>query len=110
MRFLLLAAAINASQPHVQWISVGAAWCPSCVKAKADFQPWLTKSKWRVSDQPDAHVRLIDVDVSPEALVQYRVEKLPTFILFRDGVEVERIEGYPGRWHLVKRFLEEHAK
>lgn len=110
MRWMLLAAALSADTPHVQWLSIGAGWCPSCITAKADFKPWLEKSKWRVSDKPDAHIRLIDIDVNPEAVVTHKVELLPTFILLRDGVEVERHVGYPGRKYLAERFIEEYRK
>lgn len=110
IRAMLLAAALSASMPHVQWVMITADWCPSCATSKADFRPWMEKSQWRISEKPDAHVRLMDADDHPEMLVTYRVEALPTFILFRDGKEIERHVGYPGRSVLVRRYIEEHRK
>lgn len=61
-----------------------ASWCAPCrqmapiVKALADEGESITS---------------VDVDQHPELMTKYRVDNIPTFILFKDGVEVRRIVG-----------------
>lgn len=46
---------------------------------------------------------------TPEVELATRVRFTPTFILVRDGVEIDRIEGYPGEdffWGLLEMMME----
>ena len=54
---------------------------------------------------------IVDVE-EPTADLSSRVLFTPTFILVRDGVELDRIEGYPGEdffWGLLGMMLDEHG-
>ena len=54
---------------------------------------------------------IVDVE-EPAADLSSRVLFTPTFILVRDGVELDRIEGYPGEdffWGLLGMMLVEHG-
>ncbi len=90
---------------RIQWLMFTARWCPACQAARADFEPWMTRSGWRISDEVDAHLRLIDGDLHPELVHDYGIASYPTFLLLHDGREEFRSTGYPGRSQLVQRYL-----
>ena len=49
----------------------------------------------------------MDTDRAPEGAAKYDIRSIPTLIIFRDGVEVERSMGFePER---VRAFVEEAA-
>ena len=59
-----------------------------------------------------APLRRIDIHADlPDGLeLKQRLTYTPTFVLVRDGVELSRIEGYPGEdffWGLLNRMLNE---
>jgi thiol-disulfide isomerase/thioredoxin len=92
--------------PRLQWLMFTSQTCGPCRAAKLDFEQWLTASGWRVSDSPDAHVRLIDGDAAPDLLAKYEVTSYPTFILQNGETEFLRHTGYPGRKVLAQEFNE----
>ena len=57
-----------------------------------------------------APLRRLDIDapLPPDLAFAHRPHFTPTFVLMRDGVEVGRIEGYPGEqffWPMLARLL-----
>jgi len=58
-------------------------WCPACQRDK----PKLAELRQR-----GVEVIEIDYDARPELARQYRVRRLPTYIVLKDGEEVERTE------------------
>jgi thioredoxin 1 len=63
-----------------------AAWCPPCRVMK----PVLAEL---ASDRDDLRVVQLDVDNDQRTAAEYGVLSMPTFILFRDGREVQRLVG-----------------
>lgn len=64
-----------------------ASWCPHCKNIAADVTA--------VSDAlvGKAKVGKLDVDESPETAKKYEVRGTPTFIVFKNGQEVEKVSG-----------------
>lgn len=94
----------NQSPSRLQWLMFTSRTCGPCRAAKLDFEPWLTPSGWRISDAPDAHIRLIDGDTNPELLSKYQVTSYPTFVLCQGETEFVRHTRYPGRKALAEEF------
>ena len=63
-----------------------AAWCPPCRVMK----PVLAEL---AADRDDLRVVQLDVDADQRTAGDYGVLSMPTFILFRDGREVQRLVG-----------------
>ena len=62
-------------------------WCGPC-KMIAPIVEEISK------ERTDVTVGKINVDDCTELAVKYRVASIPTLLVIRDGVEVERIVGY----------------
>ena len=71
-----------------------AAWCPPCRVMK----PVLAEL---AAEREDVKVVQLDVDADQRTAAEYGVLSMPTFILFKDGREVQRLVGA-----LPKRRLE----
>lgn len=70
-----------------------ASWCPPC---KA-MEPILHS----IDSEGLASVLKIDADAHIELAQKYNVRSLPTMIIFKDGIEVERIVGAVSKNDLV---------
>lgn len=73
-----------------------ATWCGPCrVMAQILEQ---------VNDQMNERLRIVKIDTEkyPQIASQYRIEALPTLVLFKDGQPVERIEGVAPADQLLK--------
>ncbi len=64
-----------------------ATWCGPC--------EWLTPYLEQAAERGGDRVRVVkvDVDEAPELSIRYGIRSVPTVILFRGGVEVERSIG-----------------
>ena len=82
----------------------GCAWCARWDHEIAEIYPKTQEGRAAPLIRYDIHGN------APEGItLEGRVRFTPTFILARDGVEVERIEGYPGEdffWGLLAMMLE----
>ena len=67
-------------------ICAGATWCSPC-KAIAPFFNSL-KEKY-----PSIKFFKLDIDENQEMARKYKVESIPCFILFKDGLEKDRLVG-----------------
>ena len=77
-----------------------ATWCGPC-KMQA---PVLEQVKQTVGDE--ANIIKIDVDRNPELAQQYRVQSVPTLVLFKDGEAVWRGSGLHQADQLVAKIKE----
>ena len=67
-------------------VDFGATWCGPCQRIAPVFDQLAEGC-------PDALFAKVDVDEVPDASQHYSVSALPTFLVFKDGTEVARIQG-----------------
>lgn len=105
----LLAAALAA--PNLAWAEIsllmaeedGCYWCAKWNAEIAHIYPKTAEGKTAPLQRYDLHSE------TPDVVFQQRVHFTPTFVLVQDGVEVGRIEGYPGEdffWGLLGMMFE----
>jgi thioredoxin-like negative regulator of GroEL len=72
-----------------------APWCTTCKGVKPHV----------ISACADVRVNLafIDTDADPDAAVAKNISSLPTIIIERDGIELDRIVGAIGKSEMAKR-------
>lgn len=80
-----------------------ATWCGPC-KAQA---PILEDVKKQIGDE--ANIVKVDIDQNREAAMAYRVQSVPTLIIFKNGEPVWRAVGVQTAALLVDK-LKEHAR
>ena len=73
-----------------------AEWCGPCKM----IAPILAEISAEYPEQ--IRIAKVDVDQNPSVARQYNVMSIPTMIVFKDGVEVERIVGAKGKAQLVQ--------
>jgi thioredoxin 1 len=69
-------------------------WCNPCKKVKPIVEE-LNR------EQTVANFQIIDVDIEMELAKKFEVRSIPTFILMKDGVEINRITGAQTRDSLI---------
>ena len=69
-------------------VSFGASWCGPCKLMAPALRYLAARRKDRLT------VVKLDVDSSPATPKRYGVENFPVCILFRDGAELLRLDGY----------------
>ena len=67
-------------------IDFTAAWCPPCIHISPIFHTLVAK-------YPQINFRKIDVDKCKDIASEANVQAMPTFIVFKNGEEAERMEG-----------------
>lgn len=72
-----------------------ASWCGPCKMAA----PELEAAEAEVAGK--AVVAKVDIDELPGLTTRYNVKAVPTFVVFRDGKEVNRFTGYKTRKDLL---------
>jgi thioredoxin 1 len=83
--------AVEASKGKLLVVDATATWCPPCQMMERDTWPDATLTSW-VKDNGVAVQ--IDVDQDPTSARDLRISAMPTVILFRDGKELGRTQGY----------------
>jgi thioredoxin 1 len=79
----------NVLQPgRTVLVVFGAAWCGPCQLMSPALRALAATHRDRL------FVAKLDVDDNPATTDRYGVETYPMCILFRDGEEVERLDGY----------------
>jgi thioredoxin 1 len=79
-----------------------AEWCGPCHALAPDVE--ATAERYRDGGQ----VVKVNVDDSPTLAQRYRIQAIPTLILFQDGVEKERIVGVAGQEQIsetIERYI-----
>ena len=77
-------AATSGGKPLV--IQFAAAWCPPCQRIGPVF-------KGKEGEYKQISMKRIDVDNNSEAALAADIECMPTFKVYKNGAEVEKIEG-----------------
>ncbi|HAG10020.1 MAG TPA: thioredoxin [Desulfotomaculum sp.] len=79
-------------------------WAPWCGPCKM-FGPVIEEVAKEYEEK--VQVAKINVDESPNISVNHKVSSIPTIILFKKNLEVERLVGYKTKNEL-KRIIEKH--
>lgn len=84
--------------------------CPWCARWTAEIGPIYAKTE----EGAQAPLRRIDIAATSRSGVAFASPPVftPTFVLVEDGIEVGRIEGYPGEdffWGMLGQILERLA-
>lgn len=82
----------------------GCYWCAKWNEEIAHIYPKTVEGKTAPLRRYDLHSE------TPDVSFERRVHYTPTFILVQDGVEVGRVEGYPGEdffWGLLNQMFEQ---
>lgn len=69
-------------------VMFGTSWCGPCKLMAPALRSLAATHKDRLM------VAKLDVEASPDTADRYEVERFPVCILFRDGKEIERLDGY----------------
>lgn len=103
--FLLFSLPFSAAAETYLYMAeeAGCVWCARWDREIADAYP-------KTPEGIAAPLRKFDLHGAAPDGVEFgtRVRFTPTFVLVRDGLEVDRIEGYPGEdffWGLLGRML-----
>ncbi len=70
------------------FVDFSATWCGPCQMMLPIIDEWAAES-----DEKDFVVAKLDIDQAPEVAAKYNVMGVPTFIIFKDGKEAERMQG-----------------
>lgn len=79
-------------------VDFGATWCGPCKMLEPSVEKLAENWKDKVS------VVKVDVDESPAVAMQYQVMGVPTLILFKNNMAVERTSGLQPLDKLIERF------
>jgi thiol-disulfide isomerase/thioredoxin len=91
------AVALSENTGKKIFILFTANWCPSCRCIKEDIE-----NNEKVLD--DYIVYYIDYDKNPELIKEYKVKKIPDYLIIEDKIEIKRNIGYFG-FDMFKKWL-----
>lgn len=84
--------------------------CEWCKRWNEEIGPIYPKTR----EGAFAPLRRVDLHAIPQDLqVQRRVSFTPTFLIVKDGLEMARLEGYPGEdffWPLIAKLMSKHLE
>jgi len=90
-----------ADQPVLlEFWSPGCGFCKMIAPALEDLAERYLGRVW---------IAKANVENNSESATRFKVEKLPTLLMIKDGMEVDRLEG-GARWEVLNRFIGRYAE
>merc|ERR1712070_236712 len=74
----------NGGKPLV--IDFTATWCPPCQRIGPIYEG-------KIAEYPELNMKKVDVDANSEAAQAAGIQCMPTFKVFKNGAEFEKMEG-----------------
>lgn len=94
------AFAFDVNKPTLLFFT--ADWCKYCQVAKHD----LNNDAELIETIKGYDVIFLDYDVDKEFVSGYNIKTIPTFIILKDGKQIDRKEGYRGGARSFNKFLQ----
>lgn len=60
-------------------------------------------------ENPDLTITRVDIDSDKDMVEQYNIQSVPTYIILKDGKEVDRIIGAKPKFAFLKRVFPENG-
>ena len=86
----------------IQFVDFYADWCGPCIAMKSVLEELEKELSGEVE------IKKIDVDQHQEEASKYGVMSIPTYLILKDGQEVDRFVGVPSK-EVIKHKLSKHA-
>ena len=83
-------------------IDFWATWCGPCKL----MNPIIDEVE---KENPDLTITRIDIDSNKDMVEQYNIQSVPTYVILKDGKEVDRIIGAKPKFAFLKRVFPENG-